>query len=150
MKKILILLIIFAFSLSPLDLKAAPPKLNPKTKAFLLMTAYGTVGGFLLGSASLAFDTPGRAPFVGASLGLYAGLAFGSYVLASHYIENDKKLNPQKYLDDGGDSGGYGELPNQMLNQHKYEERSRDLRTINQLNKEHRPKIFIPVFNTSF
>ena len=91
--------------------------LNPKMKAFLLMTTYGTVGGFLLGSASLAFDTPGRAPFVGASLGLYAGLAFGSYVLVSHYVDRDRKLNPQKYMDDPG-VGDYGELPNQMLNQY--------------------------------
>lgn len=149
MKKIILVLFIFFNFIRPIDSIAASPKLNPKTKAFLLMTAYGTVGGFLLGSASLAFDTPGRSPFVGASLGLYAGLAFGTYVLVSHYVEKDRKLNPQKYLDEPS-SGDYGELPNQMLNQYQFEQIRGDLRQINHINKIQPKTIFFNLFNSSF
>ena len=100
---------------------SAPAKsfeVDPRVKTFLVMNAYGAVGGFLLGSATLAFDAPGRAPFIGASLGLYAGLLFGGYVVVSHHIDQDKKLNPQDYIDEvGDDEGGYGDLPNQMINE---------------------------------
>jgi len=149
MKKIILVVFLFSILIRPAETFAAPPKLNPKTKAFLLMTAYGTVGGFLLGSASLAFDTPGRAPFVGASLGLYAGLAFGSYVLVSHYVEKDRKLNPHKYLDEAV-PGDYGELPNQMLNQYRYEQRRADLRQINQFNTFNQKSIFLNLVNGRF
>jgi len=58
--------------------------LNAKGKAFLIICTYGTVGGALLGFASMAFGTNSRAIAQGASLGLYAGIAFGSYVISSH------------------------------------------------------------------
>lgn len=148
--KNLIIILFFVFTIflsSPSH--AAAPKFNPKTKAFLLMTAYGTVGGFLLGTASLAFDTPGRAPFLGASLGLYAGLAFGGYVLVSHYVEKDRKLNPHKYIDEGG-PGDYGELPNQMLNQYQYEQDRNDIRTINQINHGKGQSFYFNLLNSSF
>jgi hypothetical protein len=58
--------------------------MNAKTKAFLVMCTYGTVGGALLGFASMAFGTNSRAIAQGASLGLYAGIIFGSYVITSH------------------------------------------------------------------
>tara|TARA_B100000886_G_scaffold330225_1_gene280434 strand:- start:171 stop:617 length:447 start_codon:yes stop_codon:yes gene_type:complete len=148
MNKIIFLTLVLVVCLKPINVEAAP-KINPKTKAFLLMTAYGTVGGFLLGTASLAFETPGRAPFIGASLGLYAGLAFGSYVLVSHYVENDRKLNPQKYIDEGS-SGDYGELPNQMLNQYKYETNRSDIRKINQLSIIGKKSIYLNLLNTTF
>lgn len=56
-----------------------------KAKAFLTILGYGTAGGALLGAASLAFGTNSRAIAQGASLGLYAGIIFGSYVLISHH-----------------------------------------------------------------
>lgn len=150
MMKNLFVILLITFSLtSSQSVSAAAPKLNPKTKAFLLMTAYGTVGGFLLGTASLAFETPGRAPFLGASLGLYAGLAFGSYVLVSHYVEKDRKLNPHKYIDDGS-AGDYGELPNQMLNQYNYEQQRSDLRSINQINMGRQKAFYLNLLNRSF
>jgi len=149
MKFIISFVLFIHLALSPLDTAVAAPKLNPKTKAFLLMTVYGTVGGFLLGSASLAFDTPGRAPFVGASLGLYAGIAFGSYVLVSHYVEKDRQLNPQKYLEDSG-AGDYGELPNQMLNQYKWSQSYHDIRSINNLNKKPVSPIYFNILNAQF
>ena len=74
MKFIISFVLFIHLALSPLDTAVAAPKLNPKTKAFLLMTVYGTVGGFLLGSASLAFDTPGRAPLLVLLLGFMPAL----------------------------------------------------------------------------
>jgi hypothetical protein len=56
-----------------------------KAKAFLTVAAYGAAGGALLGAASLAFGGSTRAIAQGASLGLYAGLLFGTYVLVSHH-----------------------------------------------------------------
>ncbi len=68
---------------------------DAKVKAILTMAAYGTVGGGLLGTASLAFGTGGRSPFIGMSLGLYAGLIFGSYVVVSHKLRQYKDANPE-------------------------------------------------------
>ena len=149
MRKLFISLAL-VFTLFSFESISAPPSLNPKAKAFLLMTAYGTVGGALLGTASLAFETPGRAPFVGASLGLYAGIAFGSYVLVSHYVEKDRTLNPQKYLDESGGSSDYGELPNQMLNNYKYEQEYSSIKKINQFNRERKKSIFFNLMNLKF
>lgn len=96
--------------------------LDSKTKAFIVMCTYGTVGGALLGFATMAFGTNSRAIAQGASLGLYAGIAFGSYVIFSH----GKQSAPGGYYEDeygpvdpyapapvdGGlppqDSGGFG------------------------------------------
>lgn len=91
--------------------------IDTKVKAILTMAAYGTVGGALLGTASLAFDTKGRSPFIGASLGLYAGLIFGSYVVVSHRLKKYRDENPQpqqNYYPDSnspyeaGSDGGFG------------------------------------------
>ena len=58
------------------------------------MALYGTVGGALLGTASLAFGTSGRSIAKGASLGLYAGLLFGGYVVVSHAMNKKKAEAP--------------------------------------------------------
>ena len=109
-KKIFLVTLIATSLGTPIESKAF--ELDPRVKTFLVMNAYGAVGGFLLGSATLAFDAPGRAPFIGASLGLYAGLVFGSYVVVTHHIEEDRRLNPQNYMDE--ESGGYNDMQNQM------------------------------------
>ena len=109
----------------PIDSKAF--EIDPRVKTFLIMNAYGAVGGLLLGGATLAFDAPGRAPFIGASLGLYAGLIFGSYVVITHKIEEDRRMNPQNYLDEGS-GGGYGDIENQLEAQ-PYEYMPREKRT---------------------
>tara|TARA_X000000950_G_C13670196_1_gene559624 strand:- start:18 stop:464 length:447 start_codon:yes stop_codon:yes gene_type:complete len=88
-------------------------EIDPRVKTFLVMNAYGVVGGLLLGSATLAFGTSGRSPFIGASLGLYAGLAFGGYVVVSHHMDEDRRLNPQNYEDEGLDD--YGDMTNQIM-----------------------------------
>ena len=60
--------------------------MDAKMKALGMIALYGTIGGALLGTASLAFGTKPRAIFQGASLGLYAGLIFGSYIVISHSL----------------------------------------------------------------
>lgn len=74
--------------------------IDPRLKALGLMAAYGTVGGALLGLASLAFISNGRAIPQGASLGLYAGLLFGSYVVISHASKKYQGSQPQEVSDD--------------------------------------------------
>jgi hypothetical protein len=85
-------------------------QMDPKLKALGSMALYGTVGGFLLGTASLAFGTEPRTIAKGASLGLYAGLLFGGYVVVSHILKEkgkDSPLPPDAYpIDYPGDYGG--------------------------------------------
>lgn len=51
----------------------------------MTIAAYGTAGGALVGAASMAFGGTSRNIAQGASLGLYAGIIFGAYVLVSHH-----------------------------------------------------------------
>ena len=90
MKKLLISLALLVCFVTPTKSAHA---LDPKAKAFIVMTTYGTVGGALLGFATLAFGSNSRAIAQGASLGLYAGIAFGAYVIQSH----QSSLNPEPY-----------------------------------------------------
>ena len=60
---------------------------NAKARALGSMALYGTIGGALLGTATLAFGSSARSIAQGASLGLYAGLIFGSYVVLSHSFQ---------------------------------------------------------------
>ncbi len=85
MKKLFLILFISVMTMAPIQKTYA---LDAKGKAFLVICTYGTVGGALLGFASMAFGTNSRAIAQGASLGLYAGIAFGSYVLLSHKSNN--------------------------------------------------------------
>lgn len=83
MKKIFsAFLIVLTFSL--LSPEKAQAQIPVKAKAFLTIVGYGTAGGAILGAATLAFGNSTRAVAQGASLGLYAGLIFGTYVLVSH------------------------------------------------------------------
>lgn len=83
MRKILsaFLVVLTLTFLAPKEAKAEVPV---KAKAFLTIVGYGTAGGAILGAASMAFGTSTRAVAQGASLGLYAGIIFGTYVLVSH------------------------------------------------------------------
>ena len=110
-KKIFFIIALTFLTFKPVSAQAFD--IDPRVKTFLIMNAYGAVGGLLLGGATLAFDAPGRAPFIGASLGLYAGLIFGSYVVITHKIEEDRRLNPQNYIEDDS-AGGYGDIENQL------------------------------------
>lgn len=88
------ILAIFALA-SVVFSKPAYAQADTRLKALGTMAMYGTVGGALLGTASLAFGTNGRSPAVGASLGLYAGILFGTYVVASHYYKRNYRPSPQ-------------------------------------------------------
>lgn len=61
--------------------------IDPKVRVLGTMAGYGIVGGALLGTASMAFDAGPRAIAKGASLGLYAGLLFGGYVILSYEMK---------------------------------------------------------------
>ena len=91
-----------------------------KARAFLTIVGYGTAGGAILGAASMAFGTTSRAVAQGASLGLYAGIIFGTYVLISHHNRRtgnyDDNSSPYQestdiYSDEyqDGEGGGRGE-----------------------------------------
>jgi hypothetical protein len=85
MKKTLSSLLFVIFTFSLLMPRHAQAQIPAKPKAFLTIVGYGTAGGAILGAASMAFGTSSRAIAQGASLGLYAGILFGTYVLVSHH-----------------------------------------------------------------
>ncbi|HLT23155.1 MAG TPA: hypothetical protein VKZ84_06920 [Bacteriovoracaceae bacterium] len=102
MKNILSLIIAVSLSITLiLPNRAQAAEIPAKAKAFLTIAGYGTAGGALLGAASMAFGTSTRAIAQGASLGLYAGLIFGTYVLVSHhqktrYARYDDEYSPYR------------------------------------------------------
>lgn len=117
MKKLIVCLFICLGLVIPANKAQA---MDPKSKAFLVVCGYGTVGGALLGFASLAFGTNSRAVAQGASLGLYAGIIFGTYVLTSYNTGgSDYEFKEPAYPNDpyppaGGyppPGGGYGAPP---------------------------------------
>jgi hypothetical protein len=83
--KFLLLTIIFAlFFFLGKPKQAHAQQIPPKVQVFLTVCGYGTVGGALLGFATMAFDSSTIAIAQGASLGLYAGILFGTYVLLTY------------------------------------------------------------------
>lgn len=94
------------FLVSFLAPQKAFAEMDPKVKAIASMAAYGTVGGALLGTASLAFGAKGRSVAVGASLGLYAGILFGTYIIVSHSMKQrgyyDQPARKENYYPDDG------------------------------------------------
>lgn len=90
--KNLILIVLFTLTTT-----SGHANLDPRVKALGTMALYGTAGGALLGTASLAFGTSGRSVAKGASLGLYAGIIFGSYVVISHAVKQRRINNPDMY-----------------------------------------------------
>jgi hypothetical protein len=60
---------------------------DPKIKVLGTMSGYGIVGGALLGAATMAFGAKSKAMAQGASLGLYGGLLFGTYVILSYELK---------------------------------------------------------------
>lgn len=109
------------FVLSVVRPQEARAEIPVKAKAFLTIVGYGTAGGAILGAASMAFGTNSRAIPQGASLGLYAGILFGTYVLVSHhnkrYGSYDDNSSPysessdiygDEYMESEGGSDGDG------------------------------------------
>lgn len=85
MKKTICIVLVVLFTAIVLKPNEARAEMPIKAKAFLTIAGYGTAGGALVGAASMAFGTSSRAVAQGASLGLYAGILFGTYVLVSHH-----------------------------------------------------------------
>lgn len=85
MRKITCLLLASFITLAVLKPQTAHAEIPVKAKAVLTMAGYGVASGALLGFASMAFGQSSRAVAQGASLGLYAGLLFGAYILVSHH-----------------------------------------------------------------
>ncbi len=105
------LLKVFAICLTLALVLPAPhakAEMPPKLKAFLMVSAYGAVGGAMLGFASMAFGSTSRAIAQGASLGLYAGMIFGGYVITSHKKAGQVQYGPEEGMDDGYGGGGFG------------------------------------------
>lgn len=96
MRKTVSLFLILTIFISFVPPQEARAEIPVKARAFLTIAGYGTAGGALLGLASMAFGKSTRAVAQGASLGLYAGLIFGTYVLVSHH-----QKQAGSYQDDG-------------------------------------------------
>jgi hypothetical protein len=122
MRKPVSLFVAFLLSCSILMPSRAQAEIPVKAKAFISMAGYGAAGGALLGLATMAFGTSSRAVSQGASLGLYAGILFGTYVLVSHhqrrygryedtsspYKESSDIYGEDYQSDDGGMGSGSG------------------------------------------
>jgi hypothetical protein len=61
--------------------------MDPKLKMVATMAGYGAVGGALLGTAAMAFGAGGRSIAKGASIGLYAGILFGGYIILNYELK---------------------------------------------------------------
>ena len=120
-KKSFLTLLVVLFTFTFVAPKEAKAEMPVKAKAFLTIVGYGTAGGAILGAASTAFGTSTRAIAQGASLGLYAGILFGTYVLVSHhnkrygsYDDNSSPYGQSSDIysddyqeDEGGDRKGF-------------------------------------------
>jgi hypothetical protein len=95
MKKIIISL----FLVCSISLNQTAQAADSKLVVLTTMAGYGVVGGALLGTATMAFGTSGRAIAKGASLGLYAGLIFGGYVILSYELKK-RGFNGENSRDD--------------------------------------------------
>jgi len=84
MKKIIIASCV---SLTLLFSSVSHAAIDPKLKMVGTMAGYGVVGGALLGTASMAFGSGGRSIAKGASLGLYAGILFGGYIILNYEMK---------------------------------------------------------------
>lgn len=148
-KLILSLTLIFAFMLPAKQAQA----IDPKTKAFLIVCAYGTVGGALLGFASMAFGTNSRAIAQGASLGLYSGIIFGTYVLTSY---NPNAPSPEyEYPEyDSAPRGGFGGFgvpaDEEFANPRRDLEFQRDVRIFGNKKGGHLPPLYLNLVNFQF
>lgn len=131
--------LIFVLLLGTFPIEESHAEMDPKMKALASMALYGTIGGILLGTASLAFGTEPRSIAKGASLGLYAGLLFGGYVVVSHVMKKSRDSQPPPldhypddaetpYSDDGeGEYGDAAPYDQRWSGYYEYEEASKSV-----------------------
>lgn len=132
------------------DIPQVRAELPPKAKAFLIVSAYGAAGGALLGFASMAFGSNGRAIAQGASLGLYGGMIFGAYILITHEYQKDYSQGYQDadtiYNDEGDPyDGGFFDAPRRIESQREYHSQFKV-----KYRAQNRPLIYSPIINISF
>lgn len=65
-------------------------KVDPRVKIVTMTAAYGAVGGAIVGLASNAFGAKPRNISIGASLGLYAGIGIGLFIVFSPKTYHEK------------------------------------------------------------
>jgi hypothetical protein len=158
MRKFVTLFVLLIFTFSLFRPEQAQAQMPVKARAFLTIVGYGAAGGAILGLASMAFGQSTRTVAQGASLGLYAGIIFGTYVLVSHHnmrhgsyddsnspYSNSRGIYGEDYnSDDGGgtegDSGG-GFFERMQITQQKFARKERG----GQL-----PPLYVNIFNYSF
>lgn len=129
MKRILRLTFLFVFTFSlMLRPQSAQAEMPAKAKAVLTIIGYGAAGGALLGAASMAFGTSSRTIAQGASLGLYAGIIFGGYVLLTLHnkktgsydgnstYEESTDVYGEDYQSDEGGAGASGDPKSKFFN----------------------------------
>jgi hypothetical protein len=165
LKNKFILVITIVISLNLMGMNSAKAEgIPPKVKAFLIVCGYGTVGGALLGVATLAFDANPRSVAQGASLGLYAGIIFGAYVISSHKTAASDIAPVEQYnpgypppADPYAPGGGYGAPPADEsteprgLFDFRFEEQRIDLAIYNgdaQINRT--PPVYMNLYQTNF
>lgn len=106
LKIVLAISLVLSMSLVTPTVAFAAPVDQAGSREFLLSCVYGTVAGTLVGAASLAFtDKPNKnlnRVARGASLGLYAGILLGFYVVygTSEDDEDPVVLAPAPVLDE--------------------------------------------------
>jgi hypothetical protein len=78
--------------------------MDARVKTVGVMAGYGAASGALLGKAKNIFK--------GASLGLYAGIIFGSYIVVAHHLrKNAKPSTDSNYYEEESPYDGAGDAP---------------------------------------
>jgi len=101
MKRILLALIFSFVLMTPTHAST----LERSFKTFGTSALWGSLGGALLGGAAMAFGTNVSSIAKGASLGLYAGLLYGGYLMVDYSMNNSRPNIKGRYQTPGG--GGY-------------------------------------------
>jgi len=99
--------------LSVIPVRQAEAAMDARVVALGSVSLYGAAGGALLGLASMAFGASSKAIAKGASLGLYAGIAFGTYVVVSHHMKNSpgyQEYPASSPYENDGSGGSYYDM----------------------------------------
>jgi hypothetical protein len=127
--------------------------IDSKAKVLISTSVYGAAGGALLGFASMAFGTTSRSIAKGASLGLYAGMIFGAYVVASHIyrppMEAPYEGSDSPYENNGEGSVRYDQSEGEETS--KLFERAFEVNRLNTLDKRRNtPSMYLDVLRFEF
>jgi len=121
-----------------------------KVKALGTFALYGAGGGALLGLASMAFGGRPRAIAMGASLGLYAGIIFGSYVALSHAYSANRAAEDQQYQGTSGYDEGQRWNPYEAFSDQKLEHFERLRNFSGQFSKPKKIPLYLNIIQYQF